>query len=51
MNQPRSSWEAQVTNLQKRLEELAIEKEMLLVKVQKAYTTLEQIKGSNAINK
>jgi|GEM_PF-3765529 len=44
MNRNKMNWEERVDNLQKRLEELAIEKEMLLLRVKKAYVTLEDIK-------
>lgn len=44
MNQPNHHWESRVAQLQKRLEELAVEKEMLKFKVQRAYHKLEQIK-------
>lgn len=46
MNRRKVNLEERVDSLQKRLEELAIEKEMLVLRIKKAYVTLEDIKGS-----
>ena len=51
MSQPKKHWETKVNQLQQRLEELAIAKEILQLKVQKAYHTLDQIKIQDSSNK
>jgi hypothetical protein len=49
MNQPKKNWESQVDSIQKHLVELAEKKEMLVLRVKKAYMTLDQIKGESEI--